>query len=104
MARNKWEAMLSGYQRMPALELLLVQPVSLTIQLEKVISHPRKKAICSLCSEEINNEREVWRSGEILCRPCGGQSYYRVQPQESQRLSVALDNSEKLHEPSVAIL
>lgn len=95
-ARNKWEAMLFGYQRMPALELFLVQPVSLTIQLEKIISHPRKKATCSLCGEEINNEREVWQAGEILCRPCTGQSYYRVQPQDPRQISIIWNKNEKL--------
>ncbi|MCC6946064.1 MAG: hypothetical protein IT335_15915, partial [Thermomicrobiales bacterium] len=30
------------------------------------------------CREEIINEREVRRDGMVLCRPCAGQSYYRL--------------------------
>lgn len=78
-AKNKWQAMLLGYQRMPAGELLLVQPVSLRTSIDKIISRPRKKAICHACGEEIMNEREVVGEDFTLCRACAGQSYYSLQ-------------------------
>jgi formylmethanofuran dehydrogenase subunit E len=29
-----------------------------------------------VCGEEIINEREVVRDGNVLCKACAGQSYY----------------------------
>jgi formylmethanofuran dehydrogenase subunit E len=75
-ARNKWETMLLGYQRMPASELLSVWPVRLKTPLEKIVSRAGVKALCELCGEEILNEREVVREGAILCRACAGPAYY----------------------------
>jgi formylmethanofuran dehydrogenase subunit E len=75
-ARNKWEAQLLGYQRMPASELFTVQPVQLKIPVEQIISRPGLKATCEVCGEEIMNEREVVRDGATLCRACAGESYY----------------------------
>jgi formylmethanofuran dehydrogenase subunit E len=75
-ARNKWEAQLLGYQRMPAAELLTVQAVQLKTPLERIISRPGLKARCEICGEEIMNEREVRRDGLTLCRACAGESYY----------------------------
>lgn len=75
-ARNKWEAMLLGYQRIPDLELLAVQPVTLRTPISQILSRPGRKAICDHCGEEIMNEREILQDDRILCRPCSGDSYY----------------------------
>lgn len=77
-SRNRWEAMLLAYQRMPVDRLLKVQEVQLTTSLEAIVSRPRKRAICDVCGEEIMNEREVCGGGSILCRACAGQPYYLV--------------------------
>jgi hypothetical protein len=29
-----------------------------------------------VCGEEIINEREVHRAGDVLCRGCAGEAYY----------------------------
>ncbi len=80
-AKDKWEAMLLGYQRMPDECLFAVQPVQLNLPPEKIISHPGCKAVCQSCGEEIINEREVMREGRLLCRSCAGISYYRSMSQ-----------------------
>jgi len=77
-ARNRWEAMLLGYQAMPWDELFSVQPVQLSIPVEKLVSQAGCKAQCELCDEEIINEREVYVAGSVLCRSCAGESYYQV--------------------------
>ena len=74
-ANNKWEAMLLGYQRIPDLDLLAVQPVILRTPIEQILSRPGRKAICQMCGEEIMNEREIVRGDRILCRSCAGDSY-----------------------------
>ncbi len=76
-AKDKWEAMLLGYQRMPDDCLFAVRSVQLNLPLQKIISHPGCKTVCQNCGEEIMNEREVMVGGRILCRSCAGTSYYR---------------------------
>ena len=75
-ARNRWEAMLFGYQVMPAEELFVVQQVQLDTSLSHLISRAGRKAICELCEEEIINGREVLKYDAILCRACAGERYY----------------------------
>jgi formylmethanofuran dehydrogenase subunit E len=75
-ASNRWEAQLRGYQAMPSHELFTVQPVSLMLDLEKIISQPGLCVICAGCGEEIMNGREIHLDGENLCRTCSGEGYY----------------------------
>lgn len=86
-ARNRWEAMLLGYQVMPAEELLVAQPVRLEMPLSKIISRPGKKAVCGHCGEEIINGREIYSHGAVLCHTCAGEGYYRITPPEFVRRS-----------------
>jgi formylmethanofuran dehydrogenase subunit E len=77
-ARNRWEAMLLGYQRMPSEQLLAAQRVTLITPIEAIISRPACRVLCSLCGEEIMNEREVMQEGHLICRACAGPAYYTV--------------------------
>ena len=77
-AKNKWEAQLLGYQRLPSAELFTFQRVQLKTPIEKIISHAGRKTCCDICGEEILNERELLHEGSVLCRACAGQSYYRL--------------------------
>lgn len=74
--RNKWEAMLFGYQVMSASDLFVVQQVKLNMPLSGLINRPGRKAICEICEEEIINGREVVNNGVVLCIACAGESYY----------------------------
>lgn len=38
---------------------------------------PRSRVICSICSEGINDGREVTMEGTIFCRPCHSGTYYQ---------------------------
>ncbi len=76
-AKNRWEAYLLGYQRMPEKELLDIQEVTLTFSLEKLLSRDGYRVNCGICGEEIINEREVVRAGLIICRACAGEHYYQ---------------------------
>ncbi len=77
-ARSRWHSQLTGYQIMADEELLIVQHVVLTVSLERIISRPGVRACCAVCGEEIINEREVIRGGEVLCRACAGEAYYAI--------------------------
>jgi formylmethanofuran dehydrogenase subunit E len=76
-ARDHWEAQLIGYQRMPDDLLLTWQWVQLVLPVEDIVSRPGLRAVCSTCHEEIMNGREIVRGGDVLCRACAGQAYYR---------------------------
>jgi formylmethanofuran dehydrogenase subunit E len=77
-AQSHWEAYLLGYQRMPEAELLQLQPVALTLSLEKLLSKEGYRVQCEACGEEIINEREVVQNGQTLCRTCAGESYIQL--------------------------
>jgi formylmethanofuran dehydrogenase subunit E len=77
-ARNRWDAMLRGYQVIPNHELFVVQSVALNVSLAEIISKPGKKSECSHCGEEIINGREMLNDAIVLCRACAGDGYYRV--------------------------
>jgi formylmethanofuran dehydrogenase subunit E len=76
-AKSRWHAQLEAYQVMPDDELLVAQPVVLSVSLEQLLSKPGRKTMCAACGEEIINEREVTRDGMTVCRACAGEAYYR---------------------------
>ena len=75
-AHNRWEAMLLGYQRLPAAELFTRQPVALTQSLEQIVSRAGARSVCDACGEEILNGREIQTAGRTLCRACAAGAYY----------------------------
>lgn len=77
-AKSRWHAQLEAYQTLPNDTLLVWQEVSLTFSLDALISRPGVRVTCDACGEEITNEREVRRDGQVLCRACAGESYYTV--------------------------
>jgi formylmethanofuran dehydrogenase subunit E len=75
-AGSRWHAQLEAYQVMPDDELLIVQPVALTLSFEDLVSRPGVRVTCEACGEEIINEREVIHEETVLCRACVGEAYY----------------------------
>lgn len=73
-------AQMQAYQLMPDDEMLTVQAVELMTPVGDIVSRPGLRVNCDVCGEEIINEREVRRSGQILCRACAGLGYYRTGP------------------------
>ena len=78
-APTRWRAYLLGYQRMPDHELLEVQSVQLVQPLSAILSRPNLRVRCACCDEEIMNEREVQVTGQVLCRHCAGDVYFRIE-------------------------
>jgi len=75
---SPWHAYLTAYQVIPDHELIQVQRVQLTRSIADILSKPDAKVNCAICGEEIINEREVYQDGEVLCRSCAGEPYYRL--------------------------
>jgi len=80
-APDRWHAQLIAYQRMPTAELLLVQEVTLNVSLVAIISQPGRRVVCERCGEDIINERQVRRDGQLLCRACAEGAYYHIAPE-----------------------
>lgn len=74
--KKHYFAQLVGYQRMPDSELLAIQSVRLTTPVEKIVSRPIVRVNCALCGEEIINERELRREGQVCCQSCADDAYY----------------------------
>ncbi len=92
---SRWHAQLEGYQVMPDDELLRVQPVRLAFSLEALIGQAGKRVTCEACGEEIINQREVLREGQVMCRACAGHSYYALPdegPFQEPRFGLLLDD------------
>jgi formylmethanofuran dehydrogenase subunit E len=88
-ARNRWEAMLLGYQRMAPADIFVWQPVTLTMPVAAIISRAGHRAICDRCGEEILNEREVVIGGLTLCRHCAYGGYYQQCNDDAHALLLA---------------
>lgn len=74
--QRRYFAQLKSYQIMPDDELLMVEEVHLTTPIEDLISRPGVRVNCTICGEEIINEREVWQQDMPLCQACAGPVYY----------------------------
>lgn len=76
-ARSRWHAYLEAYQFLPDDDLLVAAPVELLQPVSEIISKAGARVNCASCGEEILNERELLCDGEVLCRACAGERYYR---------------------------
>jgi formylmethanofuran dehydrogenase subunit E len=77
-AKNRWQAMLLGYQRMPVADLLAAAPVELVTPVASLISRAGYRVNCDRCGEEIINERETQIGDQTLCRACASGAYYQL--------------------------
>lgn len=75
--QRRYYAQIEGYQRMPERELLVVEPVALTLDLDALMGRPGIRVDCARCGEEVMNAREVVLEGQTLCAACAGPAYYR---------------------------
>jgi formylmethanofuran dehydrogenase subunit E len=72
-------AQLQAYKVMPDTELLNCFPVQLNTPIEAIVSRPGIRVNCELCGEEIINERGIDLDGQVFCRACAGNAYYRYE-------------------------
>jgi formylmethanofuran dehydrogenase subunit E len=75
---SRWQAQLEAYQMMPVSELLLAAEVKITLSMRALISRPGVRQNCSVCGEEILNEREVIVSNQLMCQSCAEGGYYQL--------------------------
>ncbi len=93
-AKSRWHAQLEAYQVLASTDLFIAQEVALNLSIGKLISRPGIRVNCSVCGEEIINEREIIVEGQPLCRRCAGDTYFILK-------SEAAWSSINLAEPSI---
>jgi formylmethanofuran dehydrogenase subunit E len=73
---NKYEAQFEAYMIMPEQELFDVMEVKVKINPEDMPGRPLRRVRCVECGDHVQDSREVYRDGKVLCRPCAGSAYY----------------------------
>lgn len=73
---DRHKAQLEAYKIMQDEDLFLVEPVMIRLKPEDMPGRPLRRVVCSACGERVQDMREVYRNGRVLCRPCAGGGYY----------------------------
>lgn len=72
-------AQLRGYQLMPVNELFVIHPVHLLTSVTELMGKAGVRVNCSVCGEEIINQRELEKDGKPICQSCALGGYYSVE-------------------------
>jgi len=73
---DKYEVQLQAYRIMPEEELFNITEVRVELRPEDMPGRPLSRIACDDCGEHVQDGREVYRDGEILCKACAGGGYY----------------------------
>ncbi len=76
---DKYKAQLEAYKIMPDEELFKVMDVRVNIKPEDMPGRPLRRIRCNSCGEYVQDIREVYRDGRILCKPCADGGYYTIE-------------------------
>lgn len=75
---NKRERQFRAYSEATNEELFKIEAVALELGEMDSPGSPRSRVICSVCSEGVNDGREVVRAdGTVVCRGCDSGAYYQ---------------------------
>ncbi len=75
---DPYRQQLEAYKVMDDTELFIVQHVRVKLRPEDLPGRPRSRVACDQCGEGVNDGRESYVKGRVLCRNCAGESYYEV--------------------------
>lgn len=62
----------------PEPEILKIERVQIDIPDDDIPGFPHHKETCSVCGEQVMDNRHVTVNGKVLCRNCGAKPYYTV--------------------------
>jgi formylmethanofuran dehydrogenase subunit E len=79
---NKHEAQVEAYKIMQDDDLFDVMEVHVKINPEDMPGRPLRRTKCDACGEYVQDLREVYRDGKVLCRPCAHSGYYELPGQD----------------------
>jgi len=75
---NKYHGQTEAYKIMSDQELFEVMEVTITVPPEDMPGRPLHRVQCNSCGEHVQDMREIYRDGKILCVACAGGGYYSV--------------------------
>lgn len=75
---NKYAGQLEAYKIMPDEELFDVMEVAITVSPQDMPGRPMRRVQCDSCGEHVQDMREVYQDGKVLCAPCAQGGYYEV--------------------------
>lgn len=73
---DKYKAQLEAYKIMSYEELFDVMDVKVDIKPEDMPGRPLKRVKCDICSEYVQDMRDVSIDEKVLCKPCAYGGYY----------------------------
>ena len=75
---DPYKQQLEAYKVMGDDELFTLERVRVKLRPEDLPGRPRSRVTCDQCGEGVNDGRERYVAGRVLCRNCAGESYYEV--------------------------
>ena len=76
--KDKHIQQLEAYKIMPLEELFIVGEVKVEIPICEMPGPTRFKAVCQQCKVVVRDKKEVYKNGQILCRPCAFGTYHQA--------------------------
>jgi formylmethanofuran dehydrogenase subunit E len=73
---SKYLAQLEAYKIMSDEELFDVMGVTVRLRSEDMPGRPLRRVQCDSCGEHVQDMREIYRDGKVLCTPCAVGGYY----------------------------
>jgi formylmethanofuran dehydrogenase subunit E len=75
---NKYAGQLEAYKIMSDEELFEVVEVAVKLRPEDMPGRPMRRVQCDSCGEHVQDRREIYQNGKVLCAPCAVGGYYEV--------------------------
>lgn len=75
---NKYQAQLEAYRIMSDRDLFDVMDVEVEIKPEDIPGRPVSRVRCGRCGEYVQDMRETYKDGIVMCKPCALGGYYSI--------------------------
>ena len=76
---DKYKCQTAAYKVMPDEELFECRSVKINIPEQDMPGRPVKRVKCDQCGEYVQDKRETYVDGKVLCKACASGAYYKVQ-------------------------
>ncbi len=75
---DKYQCQTAAYKIMSDDELFEWEDIKVEIPEQDMPGRPIKRVRCDKCGEHVQDMREVYLDGKVLCKACAGGAYYKV--------------------------
>lgn len=76
---DKYQCQTAAYKIMSDEELFECEDVKIEIPEQDMPGRPIKRVRCDKCGEYVQDMREVYSGGKLLCKACADGAYYKIQ-------------------------